>query len=87
MDEATKKAAQEETRQARQSGLIKPKPCQNCGYDDRRVVHAHHPDYSRVLEVVWLCRKCHAKEHSRLAREKRERLTESLMAIRRRQLV
>lgn len=26
-------------------------------------VEAHHPDYSRLLDVVWLCRKHHAEVH------------------------
>lgn len=26
----------------------------------------HHPDYSKPLEVVWMCRPCHLAEHKRL---------------------
>ena len=28
-----------------------------------RQVHAHHPDYSKPLDVVWLCHKDHMREH------------------------
>ena len=42
-------------------GRIKKKPCQNCG-DPK--VFAHHHDYSKPLEVEWLCRQCHRAEHN-----------------------
>lgn len=35
-------------------------PCQRCG---EKRSEAHHPDYSKPLEVVWLCHPCHMKEH------------------------
>lgn len=34
--------------------------CEKCGSEK---AHAHHHDYSRPLDVRWLCRKCHAVEH------------------------
>lgn len=42
--------------------LKKPEKCENC----RTVCNpqGHHIDYSKVLEVKWLCAKCHRKEHS-----------------------
>lgn len=33
--------------------------CEGCGALDRRI-EKHHPDYSRPLLVVWLCKPCHA---------------------------
>jgi hypothetical protein len=39
--------------------------CQNCK-DKSKKVHAHHNDYSKPLEITWLCRECHDKEHKRL---------------------
>lgn len=35
--------------------------CQICGYDK---VEAHHSDYSKPLDIIWLCRGCHLKCHS-----------------------
>jgi hypothetical protein len=41
--------------------LIKPDTCQKCGLKKR--IEAHHPDYSKPLEVMWFCKKCHIEEH------------------------
>lgn len=38
-------------------GIIKKMPC-FCG---SILVQAHHPNYKKPLEVVWLCRQHHAK--------------------------
>ena len=43
------------------SGRLKKKVCEVCGLDKN--IHAHHPDYSKPLDVVWLCCVCHNKEH------------------------
>jgi hypothetical protein len=43
---------------------LKPEPCYLCG---EKKVHAHHPDYSKPLEVFWLCQRCHTKIHRILA--------------------
>src|SRR5688572_6263292 len=36
-----------------------PEPCK-CGAMGQ---HRHHPDYSKPLEIVWLCAPCHRREH------------------------
>lgn len=41
-------------------GVLVPKPCEECGEPDSEM---HHPDYSKPLEVVWLCRPCHHALH------------------------
>jgi len=48
--------------QAIKSGkIIKPTNCSECGKIKR--ITAHHHDYSKPLEVKWLCYECHGKEH------------------------
>jgi hypothetical protein len=41
--------------------LTKPNNCSNCNESTK--IEAHHPDYSKPLEVVWLCVTCHIEEH------------------------
>lgn len=51
--------ARELVRRAVRSGRLVRQPCR-CG-DVRSF--AHHHDYSKPLEVEWLCRACHRAEH------------------------
>lgn len=37
-------------------GKLKQEPCQECGNPHSEM---HHADYSKPLEVTWLCRLCH----------------------------
>jgi len=41
------------------SGKLKPMPCEKCG----RKAQAHHEDYSKPLEVKWLCTFHHGERH------------------------
>ena len=47
-------------------GLLTWQPCRVCGRGS--TVHGHHEDYSKPLEVVWLCRKHHMARHTELRR-------------------
>lgn len=40
--------------------------CEVCGNPK---VDGHHKDYSKPLEVTWLCRKHHKEEHNRILKE------------------
>ncbi len=46
--------------------VVRPRACQDCGRTDERL-DAHHPDYSKPLDVMWLCRPCHGKQHWKVA--------------------
>lgn len=41
-------------------GRLSKKPCSMCGNPE---VQAHHEDYSKPLDVIWLCRKHHFSIH------------------------
>lgn len=69
-----KKTNNPEKQSARHKAWCKldPKPCEDCGSfprgsDGRRLVHAHHEDYSQPLAVTWLCSVCHGKRHRQVA--------------------
>lgn len=51
---------------ATRGGVIVPRPCENCGAEK---ASAHHDDYSKQLDVRWLCHKCHMAWHSKLRKE------------------
>lgn len=38
--------------------LLKPKKCEVC--TEIKPLQGHHEDYSKPLEVIWLCSSCHA---------------------------
>lgn len=43
-------------------GKLKKRPCAFCGSDGR--VEAHHHDYTKPLDVTWLCSPCHRRFHA-----------------------
>jgi len=52
--------AQGRVRDAVGRGRLEQRPCAVCGAEKS---DAHHPDYRRPLEVIWLCRKHHMMVH------------------------
>ena len=47
------------------NGALKKQPCWVCGCN----AVAHHPDYDRPLDVVWLCQPHHKQAHALVANE------------------
>ena len=67
--DAAQKAAVVKVSKAVRAGKLIPQPCEVCGVsktasDGRRAVHAHHDDYSKPLEVRWLCKQHHDELHA-----------------------
>lgn len=57
-----KRRAQNRVAKAVKAGrLVRPDACENCGSGGR--IQAHHHDYSKPLDVKWLCPRCHGKTH------------------------
>lgn len=50
-------------RDAIRRGKVNKYPCVECG---EKKSQGHHPDYSKPLEVVWLCQTHHTKLHKKL---------------------
>ena len=42
-------------------GKLKRLSCKECG----KPAQMHHEDYSKPLEVTWLCRRCHLQVHGK----------------------
>lgn len=57
-----KKSAHNAIKRAIKNGKMLKGSCTVCGQD----AVAHHPDYTKKLDVYWLCSKHHAEVHSGL---------------------
>lgn len=56
-----KRRAHHAVEQALKSGKLSRLNCEHCGAN--RHLDAHHEDYSKPLDVKWMCRSCHLKAH------------------------
>ncbi len=59
-----KDSARRRVSRAVKNGELKRKPCEVCG---SFYSQAHHEDYSKPLDVIWLCRKHHLELHGKVA--------------------
>lgn len=46
--------------------VLRPLNCMICDKTGR--IEGHHEDYDKPLEVIWLCRNCHGKLHSKYSK-------------------
>lgn len=51
---------------ATRHGLLKKASEVNCERCGKQSTHRHHEDYSKPLEVVYLCSRCHKQRHKEL---------------------
>jgi hypothetical protein len=49
--------------------MIRPGKCEKC--ENTKRIHAHHEDYSKPLDVNWLCQECHGERHREINEKKR----------------
>lgn len=61
-----RKAANNALNNAVRDGRVKKLPCFVCG--EKAV--AHHPDYDRPLDVVWLCQPHHKQAHALVSNDR-----------------
>jgi hypothetical protein len=52
------------TQMVYQGRIQKPERCEDCGkLTEKHKLHGHHEDYSKPLDVDWLCDPCHRRRH------------------------
>lgn len=42
--------------------IVRPERCEECG--EAGPIHTHHDDYTKPLDVRWLCHRCHRQLHT-----------------------
>lgn len=66
----------------RRGDITRPAVCQRCGCDNR-CIQAHHDDYGRPLDVMWLCTPCHYDRHDEIGKPMAGRSPKAATARRR----
>ena len=62
-EDTRRQNAHNAVRRAIMNGSLIRQPCERCGNENSV---AHHEDYDKQLEVMWLCQPCHKKRHQEL---------------------
>lgn len=77
-----KHAARSAASRAKASGkLVPPQNCEAC---DRRLrrLYMHHADYSKPLDVMWMCARCHGKAEHRIGTYRTARSIRKMTGLR-----
>lgn len=72
LKERIKNKARKAVKYALSKGSLKRLPCSVCGSTDD--IQAHHEDYLKLLEVVFLCRTHHMERHVEINNENRKKV-------------
>lgn len=51
----------------RDGKIVKPNNCSVCGTEAEIRLEGHHYDYTKPLDVIWCCTKCHSAIHRQAA--------------------
>ena len=71
---AENESARQKLRAAVKAGKIHRKiACEKCGIEGK--IEPHHTDYSKPLDVIWLCVDCHEDAHRRQPARRKQSLT------------
>jgi hypothetical protein len=62
-----KKSVTSKVSNAIRSGKLERQDCEICG----KKAQAHHEDYSKPLDVIWLCTEHHSLRHKEINEERR----------------
>jgi len=65
-EDSRRNVAHSAVARAVRNGLLVRMPCIRCG---KEKTEAHHEDYDKPLEVMWLCTPCHKQRHKELKAE------------------
>lgn len=60
-EQRVKNKARDYANRCIKKGILKKQPCSSCGSEK---AEKHHSDYSKPLDVTWLCRHCHSRLHN-----------------------
>lgn len=66
-----KKKAHQSVCYAIQTGRLVRQPCERCGTTQNVV--AHHEDYNKPLDVMWLCKQHHKERHMEIDKENKDK--------------
>lgn len=66
-----KRKAHQAVAYAVQTGRLVRQPCERCGTTQNVV--AHHEDYNKPLDVLWLCKYHHKERHMEIDRENKDK--------------